>query len=156
MNPEDKRKAKEYEKTLEDKKGEVLSVRSKEKIFDILMDNIMKEDFKMTRRAGYIMFFLPCAINVYFLFANRGRYLKNMLSFSTLFGGYFYLNFRMRNEIDMFIRKDDVSRNIIRYESNKMHANNYSAPDYIEESEEIIGEIFILINILIRHQKKIF
>lgn len=106
----------------------------------ILMDNIMKDDFKGTRRAGYITILLPCTINLYFLFMSRGRYLKNMLSIGSLTGGYFYLNFRLRNEIDMYVKKDELSKNMLREEINRMHAINYSAPEYVDETQEIAGK----------------
>lgn len=143
---EDREIARNYEKILNDKESARVGIEAKKQTYEVLIENIMKEDFNGTRRAAYMMIFLPMAINVYFIYTNRGKYMRNMLSIGSLLGGYFYMNFRFRNEVDMFIKKDDISQNMARDRINVMHAVNYSAPEYIDETEEILGKFNNIFN----------
>lgn len=141
---EENKKAKEYDSTLKSVEPQQKSLESKQKTFNILMKNLMKDDFKGTRRSIYIMLLLPTSINCYFLFVSRGRYLKNMLSLGSFFGGMTYFNFRMRNEVDLFVQKDQTVKNIVRDEINMMHAASISAPDYTNEAHQVIGKLILL------------
>ena len=143
---EDKNASKEDSKQarrLGESMGSDESIRAqtvlKEEAFKLMMENILEDDFRLTRRSGLVMFFLPLSINVWFSFVRRGRYLKNLLSVGSLMGSYGYFHYCLTNEANEFLKKDSKDANVVRENVNYIHALRLSTPDFIEESKEVLA-----------------
>ena len=98
------KEAKEMVKYYDKKENKDATRESSTSLRVLICDNIVKEEFKGSRRSGYAFVGVPMVIHSYFWFLRRGRYLKTTLllsSYCSLFG---YMIFNARRDVKEFVK----------------------------------------------------
>lgn len=106
-------------------------------IYQIVSKNILEEDFKRTRRAGICLFTIPMCVNIGFILTKRNRYLRNLLSFSSLLGCYSVFTSNLRTDAIHFVKKDNIYSNMMRQNMNEIEILRLDSVDQSEKIMEI-------------------